>query len=70
MATSVTTRHIAVASSTPSTRSLPRPNLTSEKLFPLNPNRDVSISNSGNSTPAGVPVKFADNLFSLVSNPR
>lgn len=83
MATSVTTRHISVASSAASNRSLTRPNLASESKHPscsvyhlsllvedfhsgnLNPE---SIS-SGSVAPAGVPVKFGDHLFSLVSRP-
>lgn len=61
MATGLSTRHVSVTSSTPSSRS-------NEKIFRFNA-LDQNNSNKqsmSSITNAGVPVKFGDNLFSVV----
>jgi hypothetical protein len=61
MATSATTRHIPVSSSTPIRRN-------NEKPIQLNPIDQTNVNTESMSSifKAGVPVKFADNLFSVV----
>jgi len=61
MATSTTTRHIHVSSSTPIRRN-------NEKPIQLNPIDQTNVNTESMSSiaNAGVPVKFADNLFSVV----
>jgi hypothetical protein len=61
MASSTTTRHISVSSSTPSLRN-------NERTIQLNPIDQTNVNKESMSSiaNAGVPVKFADNLFSVV----
>ena len=62
MASSVTTRHVSMSSTTPSRRG-------NERTLQLNPNDQTNVTKEPVSSiaNAGVPVKFADNLFSVVS---
>ena len=59
MATGLSTRHVSVSSSTPNSRN-------NEKVFHFNAYDQTKSASS--ITTAGVPVKFADNLFSVVRN--
>jgi hypothetical protein len=81
MATNVTTRHVSVASSTPTSRN-------NERIIQLNPidsmfffllsfnkvfifikdsyQTNINTGSMTSIASAGVPVKFADNLFSVV----
>lgn len=63
MAAGLTTRHVSVTSSTPNSRN-------NEQIFHFNPPDQSNTNKQSTSsiTVAGVPVKFADNLFSVVCN--